>query len=208
MKIGVLAMQGGFIEHIDMLERLGVTVTPIYKPGELEGIGGLVIPGGESTTVLNLMHGFGIFGPLKEKIGSGLPVLATCAGVVLLAKEVSNPSMETLALMDISVKRNAFGRQVNSFEAGVDMPSLGEDPFPAIFIRAPLIERADPDVEVLGRLEDGNIAVVRQRSMLAVSFHPELGDDTRLHRYFLNMVAYYLNEERGKSIPETAIPAD
>lgn len=208
MKIGVLALQGGFIEHINMLERLGVTVTPIYKADELKDIDGIVIPGGESTTMLNLMHSFDIFEPLKEKIQNGLPVMATCAGVVLLAKDVSNPSMNTLALMDIVVRRNAFGRQVDSFEADIDIPALGEEPFPAIFIRAPLIEGAGSNVEILSSLENGNITAVRQKHLLAVSFHPELSRDTRLHRYFLQIVAGYSNKGKPSNIPEATIPAD
>ncbi|MCJ7763753.1 MAG: pyridoxal 5'-phosphate synthase glutaminase subunit PdxT [Dehalococcoidales bacterium] len=207
MRIGVLALQGGFIEHVNMLEKLGVTATPVYKPDELEGIDGLIIPGGESTTMINLMHEFGIFGPLKEKAQAELPVMGTCAGMLLLAKEVSNPGMETLTLIDISVKRNAFGRQIDSFEASVDIPLLGKEPFPAIFIRAPLIERTSPDVEILGRLNDGTAVAVRQERMLAVSFHPELTQDTRLHRYFLEIVADCLKEE-VKSVREAAIPAD
>jgi 5'-phosphate synthase pdxT subunit len=208
MRIGVLALQGGFIEHINMLERLGTTATPLYKPNELEGIDGLIIPGGESTTMLNLMHTFGIFEPLKEKAARGLPVMGTCAGIILLAKEVSNPRMETLDLMDMAVKRNAFGRQVDSFEASVNIPLIGEEPFPAIFIRAPLIESTSYDAEVLGRLENGSIVAVRQGRLLAVSFHPELGRDTRLHRYFLNIIIDYLNKKGGKSTTEAAIPAD
>jgi len=153
------------------------------------------------------MHSFSIFEPLKEEALRGLPVMATCAGMVLLAKEASNPGMETLALMDISVKRNAFGRQVDSFEANIDIPLLGKEPFPAIFIRAPLIECASPNVEILGRLDDGTAVAVRQERMLAVSFHPELSQDTRLHRYFLEIVADCLKEE-VESVREAAIPAD
>jgi len=208
MRIGVLALQGGFIEHISMLAKLGVKATPVYKTDELEGIDGLIIPGGESTTMLNLMHNFGILEPLKEKVHSGLPIMATCAGIVLLAKEVSNPGMETLSLMDIAVKRNAFGRQVDSFEASVDIPVLGKEPFPAIFIRAPLIESVSPDIEILGRLADGKFVAVRQERLLAISFHPELAQDTRLHRYFLDIVADYPSEEKVIIVPEAAIPAD
>jgi 5'-phosphate synthase pdxT subunit len=208
MKIGVLALQGGFIEHIKMLDKLGVTATPVYKPDELEDIDGLVMPGGESTTMLNLMHSFDIFKPLKEKARSGLPVMATCAGVVLLAKEVSNPTMETLSLMDISVKRNAFGRQVDSFEASVYIPVIGDEPFPAVFIRAPLIASTNTGVEILCRLDNSNIAAVRQESLLALSFHPELSQDTRLHRYFLKIVADCPKKEGFKSASEAAIPVD
>ena len=206
MRIGVLALQGGFIEHINMLAKLGVTVMPVYKSDELESIDGLIIPGGESTTMLNLMHEFGIFKPLKERAQDGLPVMGTCAGMVLLAKEVSNTGMETLTLIDISVKRNAFGRQIDSFEASIDIPLLGKEPFPAIFIRAPLIEFASPNVDILGRLDDGLAVAVRQERMLAVSFHPELSQDTRLHRYFLEIVADCLKEE-VENVREAAIPA-
>jgi 5'-phosphate synthase pdxT subunit len=205
MKIGVLALQGDFIEHVRFLERLGARVVTVRKPAEVTGFDGLVIPGGESTTIVGLMHSYGLFQPLKGLARSGLPVIGTCAGMILLARKVSNPDMDILAVMDITVKRNAFGRQVDSFEAELDVPSLGEKSFPAVFIRAPVIEEAGSQVEVLARLPDGNIVAARQGNLLALAFHPELGHDTRFHRYFLDMVASHLMDT-GKQ--EAAIPAD
>lgn len=194
MKIGVLALQGDFIEHIDILEGLGVKAIPVRKPDELIGLDGLIIPGGESTTMLNLMRSFNLFEPLRELAQAGLPVMGTCAGMVLLSKKVSNFDIATLTLMDIEVKRNAFGRQFDSFETELVMTFLGNKSFPAIFIRAPLIENTGPDVEILCRLPEGAIVAVRQGKLLALAFHPELSSDTRLHRYFLEIVGGYLIE--------------
>ena len=185
MRIGVLALQGDFIEHIAFLDKLGAKAIPIRKPDELKGLSGLILPGGESTTILNLMHSFNLLQPLKELAQAGLPVMGTCAGMVLMAKKVSNSGMDTLALMDIEVKRNAFGRQLDSFETELDMPDLGREPFPAVFIRAPLIENTSPQVEIFGKLNSGVVVAVRQGNLLALAFHPELSSDTRLHRYFL-----------------------
>jgi len=204
MKIGVLALQGGFIEHIHMLQKLGVEAVPVYNPNELEAIDGLIIPGGESTTILKLLHDFALFKPLKKKAENGLPIMGTCAGMVLLASKVTNPDMATLGLMDIAVRRNAFGRQVDSFQAEIDLPALGEEPFAAIFIRAPFIESAGDGVEVLGKLADGTAVAVRQENYLAIAFHPELGGDRRLHRYFLDIVA----DSACKSADKKTIPAD
>ena len=189
MRVGVLALQGDFIEHIGVLEKLGAKAIPIRKPGELKGLDGLIIPGGESTTMLNLMHSFDLLKPLKELAYDGLPVMGTCAGMVLMAKKVSNSGMDTLALMDIEVKRNAFGRQLDSFEAELAIPFLGKEPFPAVFIRAPLIESTSPHVEILGKLTSGVIVAVRQGNLVALAFHPELSSDPRLHRYCLEIIA-------------------
>ncbi len=189
MRVGVLALQGDFIEHIGVLEKLGVKTIPVRKPGELKGLGGLIIPGGESTTMLNLMHSFNLFKPLNELAYDGLPIMGTCAGMALMAKKVSNSGMDTLALMDIEVKRNAFGRQLDSFEAELAIPFLGKEPFPAVFIRAPLIESTSPQVEILTKLTSGVIVAVRQGNLVALAFHPELSSDPRLHRYFLETIA-------------------
>ncbi|MFC1847024.1 pyridoxal 5'-phosphate synthase glutaminase subunit PdxT [Chloroflexota bacterium] len=188
MKIGVLALQGDFLEHKDTLEKLGVAVIPVRQPEQLNGLDGLIIPGGESTTMLRLMHDYNLFQPLKERISDGLPVMGTCAGMILLAKKVSNPHMDSLCVMDIEVRRNAFGRQVDSFEADLCIPLLGEKPFPAVFIRAPFIEKTDSGVEVLSRLPDDTIVAARQSNLLVLSFHPELNGDSRMHRYFLDAV--------------------
>ena len=150
----------------------------------------MIIPGGESTTILKLMHIFKLFEPLKELIGDRFPVWGTCAGMICLAKSVSNSQQSVLTplgVMDIKVKRNAFGRQVDSFESDLEVKALGEKPYHAVFIRAPLIERVGSSVEVLAKLKDGTIVAARQDNLLATSFHPELTDDTRFHEYFLKM---------------------
>ncbi len=192
MKIGVLALQGAFIEHINVMQQLGVEALPVRLSGELNGLDGLIIPGGESTSVLNLMHSFNLVQPLRELAQAGLPILGTCAGIVCLAQRVSdsgNSGRETLSLMDMEVRRNAFGRQVDSFETELVVPALGQKSFPAVFIRAPVIEGAGPQVEILARLPNGTAVAARQEKMVATAFHPELSADLRLHRYFLDIAA-------------------
>ncbi len=192
MKIGVLALQGAFIEHINVMQQLGVEASPVRLPGELNGLDGLIIPGGESTSILNLMHSFNLVQPLRGLAQAGLPILGTCAGIVCLAKGVSdsgNSGMETLSLMDVEVRRNAFGRQVDSFETELVVPALGQKSFPGIFIRAPIIERAGPQVEILARLSNGTAVAARQEKLVATAFHPELSADLRFHRYFLDIAA-------------------
>jgi 5'-phosphate synthase pdxT subunit len=208
MKIGILALQGDFIEHTYIISKLGACPVAVRQPEQLVELNGLIIPGGESTTILKLMHDFNLFQPIKELAHSGLPIMGTCAGIVLLAKKVFNPDMNTLSLMDIEVRRNAFGRQVDSFETIISMPSLGGEPFVAVFIRAPLIENSGPDVDIIGRLADGRIVAARQGNILALSFHPELSDDDRIHRYFLEITACFKSGDRRKSIAEAATPAD
>ncbi len=170
-----------------MLRRLGVDAPPIRLPRELETLDGLIIPGGESTTLLRLMRSFGLLQPIRERARGGLPIWGTCAGMILLAKKVSNYEMETLGLMDTEVERNAFGSQIDSFEIDLDM-SLGDGkPFHAIFIRAPTIKEVKPGVQILSRLPDGAIVAVRQNRLLACAFHPEFTNDLRFHSYFVNM---------------------
>jgi pyridoxal 5'-phosphate synthase pdxT subunit len=188
MKVGVLALQGTFIEHIVILQQLGVEPSLIRLPSQLDTLDGLIIPGGESTTMLRLMESFGLLKPIREMARDGLAVWGTCAGMILLAKQVSNYEMETLRLMDIKVKRNAFGSQVDSFEADLNIPLMGEEPFPAVFIRAPFVEEAKPAVKILSRLPNGSIVAVRQNRLLACAFHPEFTSDLRFHSYFLNVV--------------------
>ncbi|HEY83401.1 MAG TPA: pyridoxal 5'-phosphate synthase glutaminase subunit PdxT [Dehalococcoidia bacterium] len=187
MRIGVLASQGAFAEHIAKLRQLGAEAVPVRLPEELEGLDGLVIPGGESTSISRLMRDFHLADKIKERAQSGLPVFGTCAGMILLAKKNSDAYPETLGLMDISVRRNAFGRQRESFEAELSVPVLGEKPFPGVFIRAPLIEKADGKVEILARLGDGTMVAAREGRLLALAFHPELTDDLRFHQYFLDI---------------------
>jgi 5'-phosphate synthase pdxT subunit len=190
LRIGVLALQGDFIEHIQMLQSIGVDAIAVRKPEQLAGLDGLVMPGGESTTFGKLAAEFGLMEPLRVFCNSGKPVWGTCAGMIFLAKDVGR-KQPVLGLMDVKVKRNAFGRQVESFEQDLDIPALAsvEDgvaaPFHAVFIRAPLLESVGPGVIVLANLEDGSIVAARQGNLLATSFHPELTRDTRFHRYFL-----------------------
>jgi 5'-phosphate synthase pdxT subunit len=199
MRVGVLALQGTFIEHISSLQQLGVEASPIRLPHELDTLDGLIIPGGESTTMLRLMESFRLLQPIREMARDGLPIWGTCAGMVLLAKDVSNYEMETLGLMDTKVRRNAFGSQVDSFETDLEIPLVGEEPFHAVFIRAPFIEEAKSGVKILSRLLDGTIVAIRQNRLLACAFHPEFTNDLRFHRYFLNMISQKLshNPEDG-----------
>ena len=190
MKIGVLALQGAFIEHVKMFEMLGQKAVEIRLPRQLKGIDGLLIPGGESTTMMNLMQSFDLVEPIKKLAEYHVAIWGTCAGLICVAKKVRNPDstdMETLGLMNITVMRNAFGRQVDSFETGLQIAGLPDGPFPGVFIRAPFIEKVGRGVEVLARLRDGEIVAARQGKMLATSFHPELTDDTRFHGYFLEI---------------------
>jgi 5'-phosphate synthase pdxT subunit len=189
MKIGVLALQGAFIEHEKTLRRLDVETVEVRLPEDLEGLDGLVIPGGESTTIGKIARRWGLLEPLHAFAQSGRPLWGTCAGMIFIAKEMvdGKPDQPLLGLMDVTVRRNAFGRQVDSFEADLDVPALGKEPFHAIFIRAPLIERVGEGVEVLAQLEDGSIVAVRQGNLLATAFHPELTEDDRFHRYFLDL---------------------
>ncbi|MBO9367559.1 MAG: pyridoxal 5'-phosphate synthase glutaminase subunit PdxT [Chloroflexi bacterium] len=190
MKIGVLALQGDFLEHIQMLQRLGVEAVEVRLPKHLDGLDGLIIPGGESTTIGKLAVDFGLLDPLRQ-FGQTHAIWGTCAGAILLSKDIHRPQ-PLLELMDITVQRNAFGRQVNSFEADLDIPELyrfGEQPRPyhAIFIRAPIIESVSGSARVLATLPDGRIVAAQQGHLLATSFHPELTDDTRFHEYFLSL---------------------
>ena len=188
MKIGVLASQGAFAEHIDKLRQLGVETMPVRLPEELEGLDGLVIPGGESTSISKLLLAYRMVDKIRILAGSGLSILGTCAGTILLAKKNSDGYPESLGVMDMTVKRNAFGRQKESFETDLSVPVLGEKPFHAVFIRAPLIEQTADKVEILARLTDGTIVAARQGKLLALAFHPELTDDLRFHQYFLDII--------------------
>jgi len=188
MKIGVLALQGAFIEHIQTLHALGVATVEVRRPEKLVGLDGLIIPGGESTTILKLARQYHLLEPLRRMAMAGKPIMGTCAGMILLARRVIDSNMVTLGLMDMDVRRNAFGRQVDSFEADIRIPCLGYEPFHAVFIRAPYIETTGPKAEILARLSNGTAVAVRQGNLLALAFHPELSRDFRLHRYFLDMV--------------------
>lgn len=185
MKIGVFALQGAFIEHERALSALGAEVTEIRRKADFsDGLDGIVLPGGESTVQGKLMREEGLLNPVKEAIEGGLPVFGTCAGLILLARELSNDPNVYLGCMDVTVKRNAYGRQLGSFRADLDF--AGEK-FPAVFIRAPYIERAGKNAEILAET-GGNIVAARQGHMLATAFHPELTDDLRVHAYFLRLI--------------------
>jgi 5'-phosphate synthase pdxT subunit len=190
MKIGILAIQGDFAEHVVMLKRLSVDAIEVRLPEQLKGLDGLIIPGGESTTIGKLVVDFNLMEPLRT-FGQRHAIWGTCAGAIFLSKDISR-DQPLLGLMDIKVARNAFGRQVDSFEADLDIPELkqatgSQEPFHAIFIRAPIIESVQADAKVLSMLPDGRIVAAQQGHFLATSFHPELTNDSRFHEYFLSL---------------------
>ena len=187
VKIGILALQGDFIEHAAALHGICASAE-VRTAGQLLGIDGLIIPGGESTTIGKLLHDCGILDLLRERVAAGMPVFGTCAGAIVLAREVVGLRRPLVGLMDLSIRRNAFGRQLESFEASIEIPALGSPPLHAVFIRAPVIVSVGSKVEVLARLQDRTIVAARQDHMLAAAFHPELTEDHRLHRYFVDMV--------------------
>lgn len=185
MKIGVLALQGAFIEHIKMLHRLGVATAEVRLPADLVGLDGLIIPGGESTTIGKLAVMYGLMEPLRA-FAAAKPVWGTCAGMIFMAKEIGR-DQPLLGIMDIVVERNAFGRQVDSFEVGLEIAGLEGSPFPAVFIRAPKLVSAEGTTKVLAQLADGTAVAAQEGQWLVTSFHPELTDDTRLHAYFVRL---------------------
>lgn len=187
MNVGVLALQGAFIEHEKTLRGLGANAVEVRLPEHLNDLDALIIPGGESTTIGKLAVSFRLLDPLR-KFAVEKPVWGTCAGMIMLANDIGR-DQPLIGVMDIQVNRNAFGRQVDSFETDLTVPALGADPFHAVFIRAPLVTKAGPNVEVLARLADGGIVAVRQGQWLGTAFHPELTHDNRFHRYFLKTVA-------------------
>jgi 5'-phosphate synthase pdxT subunit len=187
MKIGVLALQGAFIEHVKSLSRLNIDPVIVKLPRDLSGIDALIIPGGESTTISKLLAGYSLMEPLKDLVNNGLPILGTCAGTILLARDVVDSDLQTLQVMDIGVRRNAYGRQRESFEAELQIPSIGDTPFKGIFIRAPIIEYVKSDTEILCSVDNHAVAV-KQGKIIACNFHPELTDDLRIHQYFLKQI--------------------
>jgi len=190
MKIGVLALQGDFREHLKMLRDIGIDTVEVRLPGDLAECDGLIIPGGESTTIGKLLVQFDLLEPLRHLARDGYPIYGTCAGAIVLASRVTGRGVDQplIGVLDVSIQRNAFGRQVASFEASVPISALGDQPYHAVFIRAPVIQDVGTTVEVLGRLDDGTIVAARQGNLLATSFHPELTEDGRLHRYFASVV--------------------
>ena len=188
-KVGVLALQGDFAEHMKSLESIGAEPTEVRLPGDLVDIDALIIPGGESTTIARLMDVFGLTKDIKGRVKEGMPVWGTCAGMIVLAKRLVEDRPQPLGLMDIRVQRNAYGRQIDSFETEIPVPALGTQSFRAVFIRAPAIEEIGSAVETIACLEDGQVVAAREGNVLVTAFHPELTSDTRFHSYFLSMDA-------------------
>lgn len=185
--IGVLALQGDVREHVQALQRAGAEAVPVKTQAALEAVDGLVIPGGESSTVGMLLERFSLMQPLRDRIDAGMPVFGTCTGLILMAKEIQGSGQPRIGCMDVAVHRNAYGRQVDSFEAEVPAPTLGDEPVRAVFIRAPQITHVEPGVEVLAKTDAGPI-LVRQGRLLGATFHPELTDDLRVHQLFVRIV--------------------
>jgi len=197
MRIGVLALQGAFIEHVSVLRAIGAEPVEIRLPAQLDEVDGLIIPGGESTTMRRLIDRWDLRDPILALIDRGAPVLGTCAGMIVLAKEIAGGDPPVLPVLDVEVERNAFGRQLNSFETELDVPVLGSLPVHAVFIRAPVITRVGPGVAVMATLDDGRVVAVRERNVLATSFHPELAGETRFHRLLTTMAAEHADPGEG-----------
>jgi 5'-phosphate synthase pdxT subunit len=197
MRIGVLALQGAFQEHLDTLRAIGVEGVRVREPEDLDGVSGLILPGGESTTMRQLIERWGLREPILELAASGAPVFGTCAGMILLARDIVGGEEPVFPLLDVTVERNAFGRQLESFEGDLSVPILGGDPVHGVFIRAPIVDRVGPDVTVLARLEDGRVVAVRERNILATAFHPELVGETRFHRLMATMAAEHDDPGEG-----------
>jgi 5'-phosphate synthase pdxT subunit len=200
-RVGVLALQGDVREHLRALEAAGARALPVRRPGELEQVDALVIPGGESTTMYKLAIAFDLLDPLRKRLDAGMPAFGSCAGMIMLANRVADgiEGQVTLGGLDVMVRRNAFGRQVASFEADVEVRGVPGEPFHAVFIRAPWVEEAGPDVEVIGQVASGpgagRIVAVRQGPIMATAFHPEITGDRRVHALFVETVRNYLKEQ-------------
>ena len=197
MKIGVLALQGAFREHLRTLAAIGVEGVPVRLPRDLDDVAGLILPGGESTTMRHLIERWGLRQPILDLASSGAPLFGTCAGMIVLAREIAGGEPPILPLLDVTVERNAFGRQLDSFETDLAVPVLGDQPVHGVFIRAPVIERTGPDVDILARLDDGRIVAVRERNIVATSFHPELAGETRFHRLVAAMASEHDDPGEG-----------
>jgi pyridoxal 5'-phosphate synthase pdxT subunit len=197
MNIGVLALQGAFREHLQTLDSIGVQGVPVRLPADLDGVSGLILPGGESTAMRHLIERWGLAEPIQRLARTGAPLFGTCAGMIVLSSQIVGGEPPVLPLLDVSVERNAFGRQLDSFEAELSVPVLGDRPVHAVFIRAPVIESVGPDVDVLARLDDGRIVAVRERNVLATSFHPELAGETRFHRLVATMASEHDDPGEG-----------
>ncbi len=197
MKIGVLALQGAFREHLATLAQIGVEGVPVRLPSDLGGVSGLIIPGGESTTMRRLIDRWDLRRPILDLASSGAPIFGTCAGMIVLAREIAGGEPPILPLLDVTVRRNAFGRQLDSFEGALSVPVLGDHAVHGVFIRAPIVERTGAAVDVLGRLDDGRIVAVRERNIVATAFHPELAGETRFHRLVATMASEHADPGEG-----------
>jgi pyridoxal 5'-phosphate synthase pdxT subunit len=197
VRIGVLALQGAFREHLETLAAIGVEGVGVRLPGDLVGIDGLILPGGESTTMRRLIDRWSLREPILDLAAAGAPLFGTCAGMILLASEIVGDEAAVLPLLDVTVHRNAFGRQLESFETELHVPVLGDRPVRAVFIRAPVIERVGPEVDVLATLPDGRIVAVRERNIIATAFHPELAGETRFHRLVAAMASEHADPGEG-----------
>jgi len=197
LKIAVLALQGAFREHLQTLDAIGVEGVPVRLPKDLDGVSGLILPGGESTTMRKLIDRWGLRQPMLDLAERGSPIFGTCAGMIVLAREIAGGEEPILPLLDISVERNAFGRQLDSFEGELNVPVLGDQPVHGVFIRAPIVDRTGPDVDVLARLDDGRVVAVRERNVIATAFHPELAGETRFHRLLATMASEHDDPGEG-----------
>jgi 5'-phosphate synthase pdxT subunit len=197
MRIGVLSLQGAFREHLNTLASIGVEGVPVRLPADLDDVDALILPGGESTTMRKLIDRWGLRQPILDFASTGAPLFGTCAGMIVLARDIDGGEPPVLPLLDVTVLRNAFGRQLDSFEAELPVPVLGDQPVHGVFIRAPVIERTGPGVDVLARLEDGRIVAVRERNVVATSFHPELAGETRFHRLVAAMASEHADPGEG-----------
>ena len=193
----MLAVQGAFAEHVSVLRTIGVEPVEVRLPEHLDGVDGLVIPGGESTTMRRLIDRWGLRQPILDLAARGAPLFGTCAGMIVLAREIVGDETPILPLIDITVERNAFGRQLESFETELAVPVLGGTPVHAVFIRAPIVDRVGPDVDVMARLDDGRVVAVRERNVIATAFHPELAGETRFHRLVATMAAEHADPGEG-----------
>ncbi len=200
LTIGVLALQGDFAEHAAVVRRLGADAREVRSPENLRGIHGLIIPGGESTTITRLMAEWSLAAPIVALARDGMPLLGTCAGLIVMAQNILDDAMVGLDLFDIDIQRNGFGRQVDSFEQVVDIPAFGEAPFRAVFIRAPLLRRTGSDIEVLASLPDGAPIAVRKGNLLGCTFHPELTPDLRFHALLLRLAKDYAGTRDAAAI--------
>lgn len=197
MKIGVLALQGAFAEHLATLAAIGVQGVPVRLPADLAEVSGLIIPGGESTTMRKLIDRWAMREPIMRLAETGAPIFGTCAGMIVTAREIADGDEPVLPLLDVTVRRNAFGRQLDSFEAELEVPMLGETSVHGVFIRAPIVERVGPGVEVLATLDDGRVVAVHERNVIATAFHPELAGETRFHRLVAAMASEHADPAEG-----------